>query len=284
MPRPVSRRGIHRESTMPIHLQIIGADGAPHAEAHGETEAQLIYSAAYAPGDRIVVRTDRGPAHVWARLDTSLACPLLWLPEGCLDYATPFGDAAKAFAPFAFGGERHFLEARLATSEEIATRRDLALNPFDFADSAVFPHASASSVTRGEALFAARNVIDGLTATGGHGEWPFTSWGINRDPEAELTVTFGRPVLLDEVVLHTRADFPHDAWWESAVLSFSEGTDLVVDLKKTGHGQRVRFPTRSTEWVRLHHLIKADDPSPFPALTSIVCMGRDVQPDGGDAS
>lgn len=264
---------------MSINLKIVGADGTVRASAHGETEVQMVYSATYGPGDRILLQTDGTPAHVRVRLDTSLARPLLWLPEGRFDYSLPFGDAAKAFAPFAFAGNRHFLEARLATTEEIETRRDLALNPFDSADSTVFPHASANSVTRGEALFAARNAIDGLTATGGHGEWPYTSWGIDRNPEAELTVAFGRPVLIDEVILYTRADFPHDAWWEWAILSLSEGPDLEIDLRKTGDGQRTCFPKRSTEWIRLHHLAKADDPSPFPALTSIVCLGLDVRRD-----
>lgn len=261
---------------MSVSLRVIGVDGTVQAEAHGETEAQLVYSAAYVPGDRILLNTNRTPAHVWVRLDVSLPNPLLWLPDGSFDYSLPFGEAAKVFAPFAFAGARHFLEARLATDEEIATRRDLALNPFDRADSTVFPHASANSATRGEALFAARNVIDGLTATGGHGEWPYTSWGINRDPDAALTITFGRAVILDEVVLHTRADFPHDAWWNRAVLSFSKGPDLSIDLRKSGSGQRMRFPKRSTEWIRLHRLAKAEDPSPFPALTSIACLGLDA--------
>lgn len=261
---------------MSIHLMIVAADGTRRAEACGDSEVELVYPAAYAPGDRILLRADHAPAHLWLRLDASLDAPLLWLPEGRFDYSLPFGDALKAFAPFAFAGERHFLSARLATRDEIATRRDLALNPFDHAESTAFPHASANAVTRGEALFAARNVIDGLTATGGHGEWPYTSWGINRDPEAALTVAFGRKVLLDEIVLHTRADFPHDAWWERATLAFSDGPDLEIGLTKTGEGQRVRFPGRSTEWVRLHQLIKADDPSPFPALTAIACLGRDA--------
>lgn len=265
---------------MPIQLKIVGADGLVRAEVREETEVQLVYSAAYAPGDRIVLETDGTAAHIWVRLDDTLACPLLWLPEGRFDFSLPFGNAAKAFAPFAFAGQRHFLSARLATSDELATRRDLALNPFDSADSTAYPHALANSMTRGEALFAARNVIDGLTATAGHGEWPYTSWGIDRNPEAELTVAFGRQVFVNEVILHTRADFPHDAWWERAILSFSEGPDVAIDLRKTGSGQRVRFPMRPTEWIRLHHLIKADDPSPFPALTSIGCLGQDPRLDG----
>lgn len=260
---------------MRIRLKIVGADGLVRAEARGETEVELVYSAAYVPGDRIVLETDGTAAHVWVRLDDALAGPLLWLSDGCFDFSPPFGDAAKAYAPFAFAGERHFLSARLATSEEVATRRDLALNPLDHPESRAFPRASANAVTRGEPLFAARNVIDGLTATGGHGEWPYTSWGINRDPEAALTVAFGRKVFLDEIVLHTRADFPHDAWWKEATISFSEGPDLVISLQKTSSGQRLRFPKRATEWIRLHRLTKADDPSPFPALTAISCFGAD---------
>ena len=267
---------------MPIQLKIVGADGFVRAKACGETEVQLVYSAAYAPDDRILLHTDGPAAHVLVRLDDALACPLLWLPEGRFNFSPPFGNAAKAFAPFAFAGKRHFLSARLATAEEIVTRRDLALNPFDHPESSAFPRASANAATRGEPLFAARNAIDGLTATGGHGEWPYTSWGINRNPEAELTIAFGRQVLVNEVILYTRADFPHDAWWERAILSFSEGSDLAIDLRKTGSGQRVRFSTRPTEWVRLHHLAKADDPSPFPALTSVICLGQDIHLDGAD--
>lgn len=87
---------------MPIHLKIVGADGVVHAEAQGETEVQLVYSAAYAPGDRILLHTNRTSAHIRVRLDDSGACPLLWLPEGRFEYPLPFGDARKAFAPFAF--------------------------------------------------------------------------------------------------------------------------------------------------------------------------------------
>ena len=60
--------------------------------------------------------------------------------------------------------------------------------------------------TRGEAVFAARNAIDGVYENDAHGIWPYQSWGINRDPNAALTLDFGRPVTIDELRLTLRAD------------------------------------------------------------------------------
>ena len=109
-----------------------------------------------------------------------------------------------------------------------------------------------------------------------HGEWPFTSWGINRDPSAQLTVNFGRAVSVNRVVLYLRADFPHDAWWSSATLHFSDGSSIVVALEKTGSSQSFDFPSRTIEWVSVDTLVKADDPSPFPALTQLEVYGTEA--------
>ena len=48
--------------------------------------------------------------------------------------------------------------------------------------------ASANVETRGESVFAARNAIDGVKANRSHGAWPFESWGINRQDDAQLTL------------------------------------------------------------------------------------------------
>ena len=126
-------------------------------------------------------------------------------------------------------------------------------------------------------VFAAKNAIDGLVANSGHGEWPYTSWGINRDPNAAWRLDFGRPVVLDEAVVYLRADFPHDAWWREATLRFSDGSRLTLPLEKTGAGQPFPFAPRQAEWVVLDTLIKADDPSPFPALTQLELWGRETE-------
>lgn len=54
------------------------------------------------------------------------------------------------------------------------------LNPYDSHETkGIYPHAQANVETRGEAVFAARNAIDGVFANWSHGEWPYQSWGIN---------------------------------------------------------------------------------------------------------
>ena len=80
----------------------------------------------------------------------------------------------------------------------------------------------------------------------------------------------------DKVVLFTRADFPHDNWWKQVTLSFSDGSEMVWELSKSSLGQVLAFEPNKITWVRLSNLIKADDPSPFPALSQIEVYGRDV--------
>ncbi len=60
----------------------------------------------------------------------------------------------------------------------------------------------------GHLVFAARNAIDGIVCPESHGEYPYQSWGINRDPQACWTLEFGHPVKAEALVLTTRADFP----------------------------------------------------------------------------
>ena len=136
-----------------------------------------------------------------------------------------------------------------------------------------YPHASANVETRGEAVFAARNAIDGTVAVSSHGRWPFASWGINIQDDAELTLDFGRPVTIDELRLTLRADFPHDAWWTQATVEFDDGSREVLELKKSAAPQCFAIAPRTVKSLKLFELIKAEDPSPFPALTQIEAWG-----------
>ena len=65
-----------------------------------------------------------------------------------------------------------------------------------------FPHAVANVETRGESVFAAQNAIDGNTSSNSHGDWPYESWGINRQDDATLRILFGRKVKIDRVILY----------------------------------------------------------------------------------
>ncbi|WP_137129022.1 discoidin domain-containing protein [Rhizobium sp. FY34] len=261
---------------MQLILKVIDSAGAVKAEAVGDDELFLVYSAAYEEGDRLVVAASE-PGYIGLSLDAALAPAILFMPQSPFTFPIPFGEKRMPYAPQAFFGTLHRLHVRVAAPCEVAARRNLAFNPVDHhGNDALYPHAKANVETRGEAQFAARNAIDGEKASFDHGSWPFTSWGINRDPQAAITINFGRTVEVDEIVLYLRADFPHDAWWNSASVTFSDGETLRFDLVKSGAAQRFPIPARQIEWLRLHDMVKADDPSPYPALTQIEAWGRDL--------
>jgi hypothetical protein len=256
-------------------IKIVDATGQVLSAIEGEDEITLVHRQAYETGDRIVVEAET-PCHLSLWLDAGLPPSPVFLAGRVFAFDIPSGERRKAYAPQAFTGDRHRLTIRRLHPYEIAARRNLAFNPYDdHGNETLFPHAFANVETRGEAVFAARNAIDGEKVADGHGRWPYTSWGINRDPEAVLTIAFGRRVLIDEAVLYLRADFPHDAWWEHANLTFSNGETELLDLRKTGTAQVFPLRPRLVEWVRLHSLVKADDPSPFPALTQIEFWGHE---------
>ncbi|MEF2071102.1 DUF7402 domain-containing protein [Consotaella aegiceratis] len=262
---------------MPLVLSVVSAAGRILSERRGEDETWLVHRPTYEDGDSLVIESSETNQFVLIQMDDAMEPALLFLKDKRFELPIPFDGRRAAHSPRAFAGEMHRLHARKALPAEIAARRNLAFNPYDHHDNtSLFPHAEANVETRGEAGFAARNAIDGQKANDDHGSWPYTSWGINQDPDAELTLRFGRPVAIDEVVLYLRADFPHDAWWRRATLGFSDGSDLGADLSKTGEAQRIAFSPKTVEWLSLGKLIKADDPSPFPALTQIECWGREA--------
>ncbi len=262
---------------MTLTLEIRDAGGQTRARSSAEEETVLFFRDTYQPGDTIILNTDQPNTHLIISLDDALPPVPVYLAGDSYTLPIPFDLAKKAYSPKTFSGDMHRISARLALANEIVGFRNLALNPYDHSgNDSLFPRCEATIITRNEAAFAARNAIDGETANADHGFWPFTSWGINRDPEAALTVHFGRTVQIEALGLYLRADFPHDAWWEQASITFSDGHTERVSLKKTEKAQRFEIAARKVEWLRLDDLIKADDPSPFPALTQIEAWGRDL--------
>mgnify|MGYP000935705680 CR=1 FL=1 len=162
--------------------------------------------------------------------------------------------------------------------ENLQMRHCLSYNPYDeHGEHGFFPHAAANVETRGEAVFAARNAIDGIFENTAHGAYPYQSWGINRDPNAQLTIDFGRKVTADEVRLTLRADFPHDNYWETAVLAFDDGSEEMLSLRKTGETQVFTLQPRTICKVTLRKLRMAEGESPFPALTQIELYGTEAE-------
>lgn len=256
-----------------LSLKILDKNGNTLAVASGEDFVDLVYAASYSEGDVIELQTSRKNIHVNWLVDDAMQASFVYVTD-TVKYDIPFGEARISCSPKVFSGNRHYLYAEVAKPEEISLYRNLALNPADqHKDVPCYPHASANVETRGESVFAAKNAIDGVRANLSHGEWPYESWGINRQDDATMKLEFGRPVCVDRLVFYTRSDFPHDNYWTQLTVDFSDGSSEIVPLSKTSRAQEYRFTERVIDSLILRDLKKSDEPSPFPALTQIEVYG-----------
>lgn len=259
-----------------LSLKVQDKQGNTVCVSSGENYVSLVCTAEYQEGDFITFECSEQNVHVWLQVDDAMG-PALCYITGNVYYHVPFGEKRISYSPKVFSGKRHYLYARVASEQEVAAYRNLALNVLDqHGETNCYPHAWANVETRGEAVFAARNAIDGVRENRSHGEWPYQSWGINRREDAEMTVEFGRDVEVDKIILVTRADFPHDNWWREATLTFSDGESMVVTMEKSALPHVFTFPARVTSFVRLSNLIKSEEPSPFPALSQIEVYGNEI--------
>ena len=257
-----------------INLRILNACGDVLQNASGQDEVNLVYKGEYQEGDRIVLEVEELETFYYVQFDDAKGKSFVYL-TGSVEYTIPFGAKKRNISSKAFSGEWHVLSVKKAMTEEKNNYRILSENVWDqHGDVNCYPHASANVETRGESVFAALNAIDGVTVSESHGDWPYESWGINRRDDATWKLEFGRPVEMDKLIIYTRADFPHDNWWERATVTFSDGTKEILDLKKGGEAQVFSIHKKDIEWLELSELIKADDPSPFPALTQLQVYGR----------
>lgn len=255
-----------------VKLHIRSASGKTLASG-GE---RIWYDAEYNPGDSILLEVP-APGYYKIRLEDTLGEELVYLKETAFCFPIPFGNRRSAYSPRSFTGAAHYLSARPATKAEQSQCYNLARNVYDcHGNESCFPHASANVETRNESVFAARNVIDGVICPWCHGAYPFGSWGINQRPDATWNLDFGRAVVAETLVLYLRADFPHDAWWKSARLTLSNGEVLRLPLQKTGEAQRFDLHGAVICGLTLDKLEKADDPSPFPALTQVELWGKNL--------
>lgn len=262
---------------MKLTLRVVDGEGREICRSSGEDFTDLVCLREYQEGDKILLETSEKNVYLNWQVDDGLGSAFVYL-TGDVSYEIPFGEKRISYSPRVFSGEKHYLYAEAARQDEIEAYRNLALNPADqHCEVCCYPHATANVETRGEAVFAAKNAIDGVRANLSHGAWPYQSWGINRQDDAAMKIDFGRPVRTGRVVLYTRSDFPHDNWWVQVTLRFSDGTALDFPLVKSERAHVLTFPEREITWVELCNLIKADDPSPFPALSQMEVYGKNVQ-------
>lgn len=256
-----------------LSLNVLNKNDEVICQCTGEGFVDLVCRHTYEEGDYIQLEASVKPIHLNVQFDDALGQSFVYLTDD-MRYVIPFGEMRTNRSPKIFSGDRHYLFVEAASEQQLHAYRNLALNPNDqHCDVPCFPHATANVETRGEAVFAAQNAIDGVRANLSHGIWPYSSWGINRRPDAALRIDFGHTVCVDKVVLYTRADFPHDSWWTQVTLHFSDGSDIEWKLDKSSLPHILEFESKNITWIRMDQMVKAEDESPFPALTQIEVYG-----------
>ncbi len=268
-----------------IAISIQDKNGKLLATDNGNYAVNLAYTAKYKKGDAITLTAKPGSFLV-IQLDDVLAPSFVYMKGANYTFTIPFGKDLLAYNPKAFGGEIHLLKARLAERCEIESRKNLALNCHDStsAKDICYPHVFANNETRENSVFAARNAIDGNTENRSHGNWPYESWALNSDQNAELTLEFGRAVIMDKLVLVPRADFPHDNYWQHATVTFiaPDGTEQsrTLNLEKSYLPQEWNFSTSPKVLTALKlGTFKTDEnePSKISALTQIEVWGTEAK-------
>lgn len=260
-------------------LKVLDKNDNTVCVSSGEDFVDLVCAHTYEEGDRIVLETSEKNIHVNWQVDDALGKAFVYITDN-VSYFIPFGEKRISYSPKVFSGSRHYIFVEKAREDEVLAYRNLALNPADqHRDVPCFPHATANVETRGESVFAAKNAIDGVRANLSHGEWPYESWGINRQADAVIRLDFGRRVRTDKIVLYTRSDFPHDSWWTQVSITFSDGSCEDFPLEKSSRAHVLTFAEKEITWLEMESLIKAEDDSPFPALTQIEVYGSVVLPE-----
>lgn len=258
-----------------VSVSIRDEAGQVKCAAAGEEQAVMVYQGEYGKGDVITFLAAEVHTFYVVRVDDTMDEAFVYFTRPEVVFAIPFDEKKVSYNPKSFIGDKHYLTIRRAKEYEVLAYRNLAKNVMDqHGDPGCYPHVHANVETRGEAVFAARNAIDGVVSNDSHGNWPYESWGINRQDDAEMVLEFGRPVEFDRIVFYTRADFPHDNWWVKATLTFSDKTSQVVEMEKSVKPHEFRIEKKGITWIRVSDLIKAEDPSPFPALTQIEVYGK----------
>lgn len=196
-------------------------------------------------------------------------------PGGTFTWVVEKG-AESVYPSELFFAEKIELRVKVLQAKDLAVSRNLVCNPFAplVANAVDFPNVKASSETRGDGVFSARNAIDGYVENKGHGAYPNQSWGPEQEEAPWLAIQFGRRVRVDRVELFLRADFPHDESWMRGVL-VADGKEICpVELKHDARKQTIRFPAVECEKLELRELEWRN--KGWCALTEMQVWGTDV--------
>jgi len=242
--------------------------------------ATLTLDHQYQAGDRFIAH---GPQWMTVHISEEVPDCDVYLSSAAhrsLTFEVPYGSGEQhtgsAYSSGSFAGPLHKLMVSPLAGRNRLIRRNLALNPCDARTSSptIFPHASTNSVSRDAYNFEARNAIDGATLNGHHGEWPYQSWGPLIRTDLWWKLEFGREVQIDTLRIMLRTDFPHDSYWKTAVVEFSDGSSIPLEMTSTSDFQDFTFKAKKVNWLRLTHLVSAENR--WSALIELEAWGNDL--------
>ncbi len=237
------------------------------------------YNAKFLEGDKILVL-----AHmcefISVKLDETLEESIIYLPNGSFEYEIPYGILMDGYSENAFSGDRHII--KVCEADQIAyEHRNIALNPYDKrGQKKYFPHVYANLVTREAPCFYERNAIDGVCENTNHGNYPYHSWAGGAREDLEYYLDFGAEVEIKEIVFTLRAHFPHDTYWKSVDVKFSDNTAQTMHFEKTEKKQSLMLDEcKKTRIIHLTNFKQAELPFSWAALSQIEVYGNYIKED-----
>lgn len=260
-----------------IYLKIKDVNGDVKFKAEGE-KIDAVYENEYRVGDTIEVKISDSE-YAALRLDETLKESIVYLPDKSFVFTVPFDNVREAgYDENAFSGASHKISVRIPEDEEIFSYRIISLNSHDLrGKSEAYPHAHANFVTREEPCFYERNAIDGICRNESHGDYPYHSWAAGAREDMDYFIDFGCEVETDKIVVYLRADFPHDTYWKSFDILFSDNTKVHAEFEETAAGQEITFEKKKTSFIHLTNFKQAVNPLSWAALSQIEVYGNYIK-------
>ncbi len=243
-----------------------------------QKEIDVVCEREYKEGDFFTITSDDSE-FLFIKLDDTTKEALLYLPEKYFEYVIPMGDVLEqGYHGNAFKGKRHNINVREATKEEIEEERIVSLNPYAcHKEKRFFPNAYANFVTREAPCFFERNAIDGVCENTSHGFYPYHSWAGGAREDLEYYLDFGCETEINKIIFYLRADFPHDTYWKSLDVEFSDKEKIHCEFKETSEGQIISFPKKKTKTIHLTNFKQVSEPLSWAALSQIEVYGNYIK-------
>ena len=246
------------------------------AEFKGEV-IDVVYNDLYKEGDTAYITCDTD--FVAVSFDESQKQSIVYVPDHDFLYPMPMGAAIVAYDGESWSRAEHRIVIKPIEDEEAFSLRNIALNSVDFtANQKTFPHASANFVTRGDPVFEAKNAIDGVCDNSSHGQYPYHSWAAGAREDMIYTIDFGCEVEVEKIIFYLRADFPHDTYWKSLNVEFSDRTKAHAEFEMTADGQELILPeSKKTTSITLIDFKQVSEPLSWAALSQIEVIGKYIK-------